>query len=156
MGLFLGPFSGNAVGGGGHGVIDPPPPGTDPGSGQRSEVDTVNRTPLRLLRTTMNKHKPKFMKVVPPGQQRGSIAPPYTWDPQQRDDWEYKLPKPSKLGECLDHNNAPSTYHRSAHVNAIHEDLDRIRSSSARNVLRYDLFQQSNGNNLSRLGLLLK
>lgn len=100
MGLFLGPFSGHAVGGGGHGVIDPPPPGTDPNSGPRSEVDTVNRSPLRLLKTTMNKHKPKFMKIVPPGQQRGSLAPPYAWNPLERDDWRYNMRKPSKLGEA--------------------------------------------------------
>lgn len=100
MGLFLGPFSGHAVGGGGHGVIDPPPPGTDPGSGPRSEVDTVNRTPVRLLRTTMRKHQPKFMKIVPPGQQRGTLAPPYAWDPLERDDWRFNMPKPRKLGEA--------------------------------------------------------
>ena len=156
MGLFLGPFSGNAVGGGGHGVIDPPPPGIDPGSGPRSEVDTVNRTPLKLLRTTMNKHKPKFMKVVPPGQQRGAIAPPYTWDPQQRDDWEYKLPKPSNLGEGFAEGNVSTAYHIAAHVSSTREELDRFRPIPARSALRSDLFQQSNGNNLSRLGLLLK
>lgn len=98
MGLFLGPFSGNAVGGGGHntgnhGVMDPAPPGTDPESGPRSEVDTVNRSPLRLLRTTMNKHQPKFMKIVPPGQQRGQLAPPYAWNALERSDWRYESPK---------------------------------------------------------------
>lgn len=97
MGLFLAPFSGHSVGGGGHGVIDPPPPGTDPGSGPRAEVDTVGRTPLRLLRTTMARHKPKFMKIVPPGQQRGTIAPPYTWDTLERPDWRYETPVRSGL-----------------------------------------------------------
>ncbi len=94
MGLFMAPFSGNAVGGGGHGLIDPPPPGVDPQSGPRSEVDTVNRSPLHLLRTTMNKHKPKIMKIVPPGQQRGALAPPYAWEPRERDDWKYALSQP--------------------------------------------------------------
>ena len=98
MGLFLGPFAGHAVGGGGHGVLDPPPPGTgDPGAGPRSEVDTTNRSPIRLLRTTMSKHKPKFMKTVPPGQQRGSLAPPYAWGSIERDDWAYDAPKRSRL-----------------------------------------------------------
>jgi len=112
MGLFLGPFAGHATGGGGHGVMDPPPPGTgDPGSGPRSEVDTVGRSPVRLLKTTMNKHKPKFMKIVPPGQQRGTLAPPYAWDALERDDWRYELPKRTPLkgireGE-FDHPTAP-------------------------------------------------
>jgi len=108
MGLFVAPFAGNAVGGGGHGIIDPPPPGTDPASGPRSEVDTVNRSPVRLLRTTMNKHKPKFMKIVPPGQQRGTIAPPYAWDALERDDWRFAMEKPSKLKED-DAYHQPST-----------------------------------------------
>jgi len=68
-------------------------------AGMRAEVDTVNRAPLKLLRTTMNKHKPKFMKVVPPGQQKGAIAPPYAWNGRERDDWEYKTAKPKSMWE---------------------------------------------------------
>jgi len=114
MGLFLAPFSGNAVGGGGHntgnhGVMDPAPPGTDPESGPRSEVDTVNRSPLRLLRTTMNQHQPKFMKIVPPGQQRGALAPPYAWNALERSDWGYESPKRRPLhGLKEDEFGAPS------------------------------------------------
>jgi len=89
MGLFLAPTSGNAVGGGGHNLGDPPPPGID--------VDNVNREPLRLLRRTMNKHVPKRLKIVPPGLQRGMLAPPYAWDALERDDWKYELPKRSAL-----------------------------------------------------------
>jgi hypothetical protein len=130
VGLFLGPFSGNAVGGGGHGVMDPPPPGTDLGSGPRSEVDTINRTPLKLLRTTMNKHKPKFMKVVPPGQQRGTIAPPYTWEPRQRDDWEYKLPEPSKLKEWKSDKIPKFVAHYNVvNVNKIHNKITQFQSN---------------------------
>lgn len=102
MGLFLGPFSGHAVGGGG-GTGGPgattPPPGMGDEAGQRAEIDTINRSPLHLLRTTMNKHKPKFLKIVPPGQQVGTIAPPYTWDGRERDDWAFKLDKPKNMRE---------------------------------------------------------
>lgn len=107
MAFFLLPTSGNAVGGGGHGIIDPPPPGIDPGAGARSEVDTVNRRPLRLLRSAMNKHKPKFMRVVPPGQARGTMAPPYAWDPAERDDWRYEQPRKIKEDHSLDALGAP-------------------------------------------------
>jgi cell division protein FtsB len=59
----------------------------------------------------MNKHKPKFMKIVPPGQQKGTIAPPYAWDGLERSDWSYEYPKrrPLKgLGEGeSDHPAAP-------------------------------------------------
>lgn len=144
MGLFLGPFSGHAVGGGG-GTGGPgastPPPGTGGEAGQRSEVDTVNRSPLRLLRTTMNKHKPKFMKVVPPGQQVGTIAPPYAWDARERDDWQYKLNKPKAMWEGEFDNPAaggpptpsPQTTPqpkdpRHARVDAIHAELQQLHA----------------------------
>jgi len=128
MGLFLSPFSGHAVGGGG-GAGGPsastPPPGMGDEAGQRIEVDSVNRGPLRLLRTTMNKHKPKFMKVVPPGQQRGMIAPPYAWDGRERDDWEYKLDKPIGEGEF----DAPKPKDpRHARVDALHAELQQLKA----------------------------
>ena len=60
----------------------------------------------------MNKHKPKFMKIVPPGLMKGSIAPPYAWDGIERGDWSYEPPKrkPLKgLGEGeFDHPKAPN------------------------------------------------
>jgi hypothetical protein len=130
MGLFLAPFSGHAVGGGGHGVIDPPPPGVEP----NIDVDTVNRSPLRLLRTTMNKHTPKFMKVVPPGQQRGSLAPPYTWNTLERDDWSYEQPKRrfSESDEDIlgpkDPPKRPRVDPRAARIDAIQGQLVRLRA----------------------------
>lgn len=143
MGLYLEPFSGNAVGGGGHGSMDPPPPGTDPGSGPRSEVDTVNRTPLKLLRTTMNKHKPKFMKIVPPGQQRGTISPPYTWEPQQRDDWEYKLPKPSKLKEWkFNQSSRFVNNYNVTDVNKIRNKITQLRSNHGLTLTKNGIFNK--------------
>lgn len=41
----------------------------------------------------MNKHKPKYMNIVPPGLFRGAVAPPYAWEPRERDDWAYENPR---------------------------------------------------------------
>ena len=138
MGLYLGPFSGHAVGG------NPPPSASDSDAGPRAEVDTVNRSPLRLLRTTMNNHKPKFMRVVPPGQYRGSLAPPYAWDPKERDDWRYEAefstqPLPPKPPASLegptrhparrgDTRRLPKPMDpRRARINAINQELNQLR-----------------------------
>lgn len=159
MGLFLGPFSGHAVGGGG-GTGGPgatsPPPGMGDEAGMRVEVDTVNRSPLKLLRTTMNKHKPKFMKIVPPGQQRGVIAPPYAWDARERDDWEYKTAKPKTVREgefdtpSLVLGGSPTARSSPdpkdalhARIDAIHTQIKQIEAAAKGLVARkHQLLQQ--------------
>jgi len=125
MGLFLSPTSGNAIGRGASG--EPPPPGI--------EVDTINRMPLRLLKRTMNKHVPKRMNIVPPGQQRGIMAPPYTWDALERDDWKYDLPDPRskrKLKEALPGHPAPhpaAPDPKRARVDAIVKEIAQLRAA---------------------------
>lgn len=143
MGLFLAPLSGFAVGGGGHGRLDPPPPGVDPGSGPRAEVDTVNRSPLRLLRTTMYKHQPRFMKVVPPGQQPGVMAPPYTWVPRERDDWRYELPKRTPLrSKSISEDAKSATQEKRDPSNPSEERITALIQQRAK--LRSDLQQLIN------------
>ena len=137
MSLFLAPTSGNAVGRGYS--SDPPPPGID--------VDNVNRIPLRLLKKTMGKRPIKRLKIVPPGRQRGELAPPYTWNAIEREDWKYELPKPKHIAEGEFKSSAPThpsftSDHpvsgtstnpdpRHARVDAIHKEIAELRKKVA-------------------------
>lgn len=133
MGLFLAPYSGNAVGGGGHGINDPPPQGVD--------VDAVGRVPLKLLRTTMNKHKPKFMNIVPPGLFRGALAPPYSWEPRERDDWEYRTPRRFKTEAAQP--GLPAINPQKARIDAIHSQLMKLREEVRQLVAKQHMLVQA-------------
>lgn len=144
MGLFIAPFSGLAVGGGGHGIGDPPPQGVD--------VDAVGRVPLRLLRKTMNKHKPKYMNIVPPGLFRGAVAPPYSWEPRERDDWVYERPR---RFEDIDDSDilgpkappqTPKPNYRLSRVLVIRKQIEQLRDEiSALMARQHQLVQAAKG-----------
>lgn len=80
----MAPFSGFAVGGGGGSetgsyVANPAPAGTGPNAGPA-------RSPLRILGQDRRPMKKRFIKVIPPGQ-FPAMAPPYSWEPHEREDW---------------------------------------------------------------------
>ena len=86
MGFFLAPFSGFAVGGG-SGSLGPDyvtnvgPAGTGRNAGPA-------RSPLRLMGQDGKPLKKRWVKVLPPGQ-FPAMAPPYSWEPHEREDWVY-------------------------------------------------------------------
>lgn len=87
MSFFVAPFSGFAVGGGGGSqgpdyVTNPAPAGTGRNAGPA-------RSPLRILGQDGKPLKKRWIKVVPPGQ-FPAMAPPYSWDAQERSDWVYQ------------------------------------------------------------------
>lgn len=85
MGLWMAPFAGLTVGGGGHNSGDfnqsPPPSGAGANAGPA-------RSRLRILGQDGKQLKKRFIKVVPPGQ-FPSLSPPYEWEPHERKDWKY-------------------------------------------------------------------
>jgi hypothetical protein len=84
--FFTAPFSGFAVGGGGGSetgsyVANPAPAGTGRNAGPA-------RSPLRLMGQDRRPMKKRFIKAIPPGQ-FPALAPPYSWEPHEREDWNY-------------------------------------------------------------------
>lgn len=128
-------------------MADPPPPGID--------VDHVGRSPLRLLRSSMNKHKPKYMNIVPPGLFRGAVAPPYTWDARERDDWAYERPR--RFGESTGDEDvlgkaptpAPQVDPRKARILAIKTQLNQLRLELKQLLARQHMLVQAGKTHLA-------
>lgn len=131
MAFFIAPFSGNAVGGGGHGPKDPPPPA------------------IKASKARFERRKKLKLDDVPPGQIPGP-PPAYAWQPLERPDW---FPPYSVTEDVPQQPGTPSPDPIARRREMLHKEADAIREKLAklRNELQRELAASRERSELDRL-----
>lgn len=84
------------------------------------------------------------MNIVPPGLFRGAVAPPYAWEPRERDDWEYRAPL--KFKGRFDESaqpGVPTINPLKARIDAIHQQIAKLREEVKQLLARQHMLVQA-------------